>query len=371
MVVAGRRLTRYGPQRQLLLHVSPSTSQRTAPPDVFLAACARQSPRAWRLRAELSPSYTTAPTAPALAANRYHGTSYYTVQCSEPPGEEGRGVRVRLGTLPLMSDLVSADAIMGSWPPFGPVFLNNTAFEPAVSYRVQTPPKASCSNRMLWWAIERNDIVTASLLLGHPDFEVNLPDRDGTTGLAHAAFRGRTSILRLLLAEVDVDVNSRNSEGDTPLALAAAEGHTDAVEALLDHRGTAADSRNTFRATPLALAAEEGHLDIVKILLARGDIDADSRDVEGCSPLARAAAMGHEAIVRVLLGRQDVAINSRDRDGYTPLAWAARRGHGAVVGALMEQQDLDVHSKDHDGWTPLMLARDGEHQDVVRRLADP
>ena len=307
-----------------------------------------------------------APNVVALAAFRYHGTPCTRFNVRNPgSGNFVEGVELT----PLSPDFISIVASMGSWPPHGSALSERTAAEPSRSYASETNGQAGRSNRMLRSAVERNDIVAATLALGCPDFNVNLPDHHGATPVAHAATWGRTSILQLLLEERGVDVNAKDSYGDTPLALAAGEGHGCAVAALLEHRDIQADSRNSFNVTPLALAAEGGHLRIVKLLLERHDVQADSVDDEGCTPLARAAAMGHAAIVRMLLGRADVTINSRDQDGYTPLAWAARRGHGAVVGALMERQDLDIHLRDDDGWTPLMLALDEGHEDAVQRLA--
>ncbi|KAJ5515824.1 hypothetical protein N7527_007384 [Penicillium freii] len=228
---------------------------------------------------------------------------------------------------------------MSSWPPLNGDIELATATALATGVRPEPHARISRSNYLLWWAVERNDLTGASLILHHPEFDVNFVDYRGATPLVHAAAKGP-------------------AEG----------GHQRMVELLLAHCDTQADSRNLFNATPLAVAAESGHVEIVDLLVRREDVDADSRDNGGRSPLARAAAIGHEATVRVLLSRPDVAVNSRDEDGYTPLAWAALRGHRMVVEALMERPDLEWDVRADDGWRPAELALDGGHNDVAQVL---
>ena len=187
----------------------------------------------------------------------------------------------------------------------------------------------------------------ATLVLGRPDFQINLSVHHGTMLVFHAATRGHSSNVQRLLREPGVDVNAEDIFGVIPRALAAGEGHEHEVEALLKHRGT--DRIPQVHSTPLFWhwQRKQGILRSCDCcyccwgVLGCHGVDADSVDDEGCTPLAWVWAMGHERIVQMLLGRGEVTINSLDRDAYTSLAKAARKGHGAVVEALMEREYLD------------------------------
>ena len=75
-----------------------------------------------------------------------------------------------------------------------------------------------------------NDLDSiVSMLLAHPDIDVNQKDRFGNTPFMGAAGRGKISCVRLLLKDPRVKVNEPDYRGYTPLQHAAYNGHLDVI----------------------------------------------------------------------------------------------------------------------------------------------
>jgi len=78
-------------------------------------------------------------------------------------------------------------------------------------------------------ACENGHDSIVSILLAHPDIDVNLKSRGGYTAISHACNSGFTSCVRLLLKDSRVKVNEPGDEGNTPLWFASFVGHLDVI----------------------------------------------------------------------------------------------------------------------------------------------
>lgn len=78
-------------------------------------------------------------------------------------------------------------------------------------------------------AIDHHHDSAVTLLLRHPNIDVNRKDILGSTPFATACFNGNLSGARLLLADPRVSPNEPNSAGNTPLWWAAYFGFADLV----------------------------------------------------------------------------------------------------------------------------------------------
>ena len=106
-----------------------------------------------------------------------------------------------------------------------------------------------------------------SLLLAHPDIDVNQKDQNGSTTFKWACAGGHLSCFRLLLRDPRVKVNEPDKFGFTPLWRAAHDGHFDVIQWWLASGremdlGTPGDPRND----PVAVANKRGHTDVVTLL---------------------------------------------------------------------------------------------------------
>jgi len=64
-----------------------------------------------------------------------------------------------------------------------------------------------------------------SILLAHPDIDVNQKDPNGCTPFSSACFQGQTSCARLLLKDPRVQVGESSHSGHTPLRWVAVKGY--------------------------------------------------------------------------------------------------------------------------------------------------
>ena len=225
---------------------------------------------------------------------------------------------------------------------------------------------------------------------------VNQASADGTTALAHAAWRNDLVMLDYLLINAEAEVNTTNDYGATALYLAAADADASLIESLLK-AGALPNVGLLSGETPLMAAANRGRFDAAKLLL---DYGADANTMEsnrGQNALMWATAEGYTQLVELLLNH-DAEVNARSNNGFTPLLFAARQAHADIVKILLDAganvddamcksgpakriryEDLAGKNKDEvvceSRLTALMIASIGGFEEVQRLLlengADP
>jgi len=77
------------------------------------------------------------------------------------------------------------------------------------------------------------NIAKLTVLLTHPDIDVNLPNREGFTALGLACFNGNVETVRILLMDSRVDATLAEENHRTPLWMASCCGHLDIIELLI------------------------------------------------------------------------------------------------------------------------------------------
>ena len=78
-------------------------------------------------------------------------------------------------------------------------------------------------------ACENDHDSVVSILLAHPDIDVNLKTRNGSTPFLRACSTCSTKCVRLLLKDSRVLVNEPDKDGSTPLWKMAANGYVDGI----------------------------------------------------------------------------------------------------------------------------------------------
>jgi uncharacterized protein len=150
----------------------------------------------------------------------------------------------------------------------------------------------------LYWAVERDDLETAELLI-RAGANAKAASRYGVTPLSLAGFRGSPAMIERLL-KAGADPNAATPDGETALMTAARTGSAAAIRVLLAH-GAEVNAKDGFRGqTALMWAAGEGHADAIKVLI-EGGADIKARSTAGWTPLLFAAREGQLDAVRVLL----------------------------------------------------------------------
>ena len=178
----------------------------------------------------------------------------------------------------------------------------------------------------LHWAVYRDDLEMARMLV-QAGADLRKKTRiDGMTPLFMAAMNGNAAMLDLLL-KAGGDPNAASSLGTTPLMLAAASGRPEAVKALLDHKADVNAKDVANEQTALTFAAAKNRAAVIRVLAEHGaDLDATSK----VNKLPSNKKDGDNAL------RSGLGSDPTEMGGFTALHFAARQGHLDAARALVE-----------------------------------
>ena len=115
------------------------------------------------------------------------------------------------------------------------------------------------------------------ILRNNPRFNINWKNKrfGGWTALHAASTYGHDSIVSILLAHPDIDVNLKDRYGRTPFWHACWNGRTSCVRLLLEDQRVKVHEPDN-KQNPLWRAADNAHLDIIKWWIASGrEMDLD------------------------------------------------------------------------------------------------
>jgi uncharacterized protein len=250
----------------------------------------------------------------------------------------------------------------------------------------------------LHWAVQKNDIELAKLLL-YGGANVRATTRiGGYTPLLIASKNGDTGMIETLL-NGGADAKSATVNGATALMLAAQAGKADAVTMLIAHGADVNATESVKGESALYFAAAYGRADVVKALTAGGanpnvttkvvnleafNKEEQERFAQFQQQAGAAAGRGGQAGAAAGRGGRGYNPNAKpgiDRQynytelvgywgGLTPLHIAARQGELSTVKALLDAHANVNQPSAGDKVTPMLVATINGNFDVARYMLD-
>jgi ankyrin repeat protein len=239
---------------------------------------------------------------------------------------------------------------------------DRAAVRMAVARKADVNGTRTDGSTALHWAVERDDLEMADLLLG-AGARVAARTREGVMPLQIAATNGSARMIRRLL-QAGADPNAPlTATGDTAMMMAARTGTADAVRLLIEAGASVNVAESWGGTTPLMWAVSEGHDEVARLLIAAGaDVNARSHYV------AAANGRGFEGRTPVA-GRTEARPEDFASGWLTPLMLAVREGH-LTPARLLVGAGADVNAVAGDGKTALALAIFNGNYEVATQLVD-
>jgi len=140
------------------------------------------------------------------------------------------------------------------------------------------------------------------ILRDNPTLDVNwTKDEDGCSALYLTCSNGHDSAVSVLLAHPDIDVNLKNMDGDTPFGNACYHGNTSCVQEMLKDSRVNVNEVNQYGCTPLYWAAYFGHVDIIRWWIVSGrEMDLGTPEREETDAVGAAKQEGRTDVVTLL-----------------------------------------------------------------------
>lgn len=202
-------------------------------------------------------------------------------------------------------------------------------------------------------------------LLSNRAIDYSKTNKSGEAALNIAARKGNEEFVSLLIEHPQVDVDHSDADGITALEAAAIRGHISVVKLLLDQRPNVdINHKDVDLVAPLSAAVIHGHLPIVELLLAQEGIDSRAYCPRGASLMSVASILGYSSIVHALSAHSNLPVNQAEhipkgRQGVAVnrmlLAIMARDDNKAGVAHLLEI-GVHPHKEDDNGLTPFARA---------------
>ena len=196
---------------------------------------------------------------------------------------------------------------------------------------------------------------------------VNARDAEGKTPVHVAIQNQHSQIISLLLCHPNIDLNKRDKKGLTPFATALTFRNNKAAQAILERLPKAAEQYDNKGRNFLHTAIQKNDVESILFLLSiQVDVNSRVHDVTQTPPLHLAAMSGNEMLVRSLI-LAGARVNDTDANRNTALHAAAKSGHAAVVSAFL-QNNINFDAVNADGDNSLHVAVREGHVSVVRTL---
>ena len=227
--------------------------------------------------------------------------------------------------------------------------------------------------RVLYDAIEKNDVTVANIILSGTKGKINIDSQINSSNCFLRAIELGDRLMVDLLLRNGADINFQNKSGASALMIAAEKANYDLVIYLLKH-GANPFLEDNNKVTALMLAAVRCSICTVEIIVHifynfkdKLDVFINQKDKDETSALMLAASNLNLQSVKTLI-EAGANINDYDDDGMTPLILAAQYDDAEKVLKYLLENGADINIKNNYGETALMKAKEWDNSGAIKIL---
>ena len=227
-------------------------------------------------------------------------------------------------------------------------------------------------NTPLHYSTKYECIESVTILVEHPECDVNLANLKEDTPLIAACKYSNSTIVQLLVASEKCDINTRDSEGNTALHIAVSGDLNDQLEnvrCLLQSDRCDPNVINQSGRSPLHIVSHRGFIPLLEVLVTNKRCDLNIQDGNGDTALH--IGVENVEVVKCLLESGRSRCDIYNKKGLTPF-------HKAIVNGIVESVEVMLKtgvnilhtSNDEFRNAPIHIACIYSRLDILKVLLD-
>ncbi|OHT02186.1 hypothetical protein TRFO_30805 [Tritrichomonas foetus] len=230
-------------------------------------------------------------------------------------------------------------------------------------------------NTLIHIAATNDDVEMLKLFLNLIDY--NKPNRLNQTPLFLAAQQKAARTIKFLLTLENIDLLHRDVEHETPFLAAVRSSNVKCAQLLFDTGAYNINDTGNSLQTALAIAASTGCIEMMKYILSIDNVNINFKDGNSMTPIFRAIDVGSVECVQLFIQQPNIELNICNKSRATPLIYAINllgsvnpSKHLEIVKLLIKTPGIDLNCQDIHGRTPICIATAYKSLEIVKLLLE-
>ena len=231
--------------------------------------------------------------------------------------------------------------------------------------RIDIHRKTNDGKNCLHIAARYGHLNLSKKLLEKHNFDVNMGNNEGFTGLHYSAMNGNYESVTYFVG-MGTDIHLKTNDATNCLHIAAWHGHLSLCKKLLEKHKFDVNMGNKMGLTALHYSAISGRYELVTYFFGMGaDIHLKTNGGRNCLHIA--AQSGNLNLCKRLIDKYNFDVNIGDNKGLTALHYSAMNGSYESV-KFFVGTGIDIHVKADDGTNCLHIAAEGGYLNCCQKL---